>query len=126
MRANRQRRVPREEPMTRTLLLAAAIGVLLLPRAFAADLAVPHAYTKAPPVAVDPGTNWSGFYAGLNIGYGWGRSANKADFIDSGGGALRSSTAGTFDLNGVNGGGQIGYIWQREMFVVGLEADFQG
>lgn len=112
--------------MTRTMLVAAAIGMLLVPRAFAADMAVPRIYTKAPPVAVDPGTNWSGFYAGLNIGYGWGRSGTTADFIDSGGGALLSSNAGTFHLNGVTGGGQTGFNWQRDMFVVGLEADFQG
>ncbi|WP_262048373.1 outer membrane protein [Bradyrhizobium sp. Bra78] len=112
--------------MTRTLLLAATIVMLLAPPALAADLAVPHIHTKAPPVAVDPGYNWSGFYAGLNVGYGWGRSATNADFIDSRGGTLLSSGAGKFDLNGVIGGGQIGYNWQREMFVVGLEADFQG
>ena len=63
--------------MTRTLLVAAAIGMLLAPRAFAADLAVPRVYAKAPPMAVDPGYNWSGFYAGLNVGYGWGRSATR-------------------------------------------------
>ncbi|WP_431204267.1 outer membrane protein [Bradyrhizobium betae] len=112
--------------MTRTLLVAAAIGMLLAPRAFAADMVVPRIYTKAPPVAVDPGTNWSGFYAGLNIGYGWGRSGATADFIDGGGGALLSSSAGTFNVNGVTGGGQVGFNWQRDMFVVGLEADFQG
>ncbi|MGY8633281.1 porin family protein [Bradyrhizobium sp. 14AA] len=112
--------------MTRTSLVAAAIGVLLAPSAFAADLAVPHIYTKAPPVAVDPTYNWSGFYAGLNIGYGWGRSATTVDFIDSRGGAPLGSSAGTFDLNGVTGGGQIGYNWQHEMVVFGVEADFQG
>jgi outer membrane immunogenic protein len=111
--------------MRRNLLAAVAIGTLLAAPAFAADLAVPHIYTKAPPVAVDPGYNWSGFYAGLNIGYGWGRSAATTDFID-GGGALLSSSAGTFNLNGVTGGGQIGYNWQRGMFVAGIEADFQG
>lgn len=112
--------------MTRTLLVAAATATLLARRAFAADLAVPHIHTKAPPVVVDPGYNWSGFYAGINVGYGWGRSATTADFIDSGGGAQLNSSAGTFDLNGVTGGGQIGYNWQREMFVAGFEADFQG
>lgn len=112
--------------MTRILLLAAAIGVLLAPRAFAADLAVPHVYTKAPLAAVDPGYNWSGFYAGLNIGYGRGRSATTADFLDSKGGTLPSSSGGTSDLNGVTGGAQIGYNWQREMVVFGVEADFQG
>ncbi|MET4318852.1 outer membrane protein [Bradyrhizobium sp. RT5a] len=112
--------------MTRTLLVAVATAMLLAPPAFAADLAVPHIYTKASPVAVDPGHNWSGFYAGINVGHGWGRSATTADFIDSGAGALLNSSAGKFDLNGVSGGGQIGYNWQREMFVIGFEADFQG
>ena len=112
--------------MTRTLLAAAAIAMMLAPRAFAADMAVPHVYTKAPPGAVDPGYNWSGFYAGLNVGYGRGRSAATADFIDSRSGAQLSSSAGTFDLSGVTGSGQIGYNWQREIVVFGLEADFQG
>lgn len=112
--------------MTRTLLVAAAIAMLLAPPAVAADLAVPHIITKAPPVIVDPTYNWSGFYAGLNIGYGWGRSATTSDFIDSGGGSLLSASAGKFGLNGVIGGGQIGYNWQRDMFVAGVEADFQG
>lgn len=112
--------------MTRTLLVAAAIGMLLAPRAFAADLAVPHIITKAPPMVVDATYNWRGFYAGINVGYGWGRSGTTTDFIDNTGKALLSSSAGTFGLDGAIGGGQIGYNWQREAFVVGLEADFQG
>ena len=39
---------------------------------------------------------------------------------------MLSSSSGTFDPRGVIGGGQIGYNWQREMVVVGVEADFQG
>lgn len=112
--------------MTRTLLVAAAIGMLLAPRAYAADMAVPHIYTKAPPVIVDPTYNWSGFYAGINVGYGWGRSGTTTNFVDNSGNALLSSSAGTFGLDGAIGGGQIGYNWQRDAFVVGLEADFQG
>lgn len=112
--------------MIRILLAAAATAMLLAPRAFAADLAVPQIYAKAPPMAVDPGYNWSGFYAGFNVGYGWGGSATTVDFIDSRSGALLSSSGDTFDLTGVTGGGQIGYNWQREFVVVGFEADFQG
>ena len=41
-------------------------------------------------------------------------------------GALLASTATKFDLNGVIGGGQIGYNWQRSNWVFGLEADIQG
>ncbi|WP_246767800.1 outer membrane protein [Bradyrhizobium sp. CCBAU 53340] len=68
----------------------------------------------------------SGFYAGLNVGYGWGGSAMTTDFADGRGNALLSSSAGSFDPRGVIGGGQIGYLWQREMLVEGVEADFQG
>jgi outer membrane immunogenic protein len=110
--------------MKKTSVVAAAIAMLVAPAAFAADLAVPR-YTKAPPMVVDPGYDWSGFYAGLNIGYGWGGSSTVANFNDATSGALLSSTAGKFDMNGVNGGGQIGYNWQSANWVFGLEADIQ-
>ncbi len=50
---------------------------------------------------------WTGFYAGLNAGGVW---------VDS---------AGT-KSNGFTGGGQIGFNWQVESVVFGLEADIQG
>lgn len=49
----------------------AAAASLLATSAMAADLA-PRPYVKAPP-SVDPSYNWTGFYAGLNGGYSWGR-----------------------------------------------------
>lgn len=55
--------------------------------------------------------NWSGFYVGGNIGYGWGRFSDDAG-------------AGT-NPNGVIGGGQIGYNWPINSLVLGLEADIQ-
>jgi outer membrane immunogenic protein len=48
----------------------AALGLIGTP-AFAADMAV-----KAPPPAPAPLYNWTGFYAGLNFGVGWGTSNN--------------------------------------------------
>jgi outer membrane immunogenic protein len=60
--------------------------------------------TKAPNyIAPAPAWSWTGFYAGLNGGYGWA----------------------TGDLNGVVGGGQIGYNWQTGSIVFGLEGDIQ-
>jgi hypothetical protein len=56
-------------------------------------------YTKAP-VIVDPGYNWTGFYAGLNIGYSWGRSSSTLSFIDSTSGAILNANAVKFDMNG--------------------------
>jgi outer membrane immunogenic protein len=59
------------------------------------------------------GYNWTGFHAGLNIGYSWGRSSSTLSFIDSTSGAILNANAVKFDMNGVIGGGQIGYHWQQ-------------
>jgi outer membrane immunogenic protein len=100
-------------------VLAASIGVT---SAMAADLPA-RTYTKAP-VYVDPGYNWSGFYAGANIGYSWGRSSDTSTLANGVGTPLFAS-AGSSNLDGVVGGGQIGYNWQRQNWVFGLEADIQ-
>jgi len=69
-------------------------------------------------------TNWSGFYAGANVGYGVGR--NPATLATN-------STAGvigndTWNLSpaGWLGGVQGGYNWQVANWVFGVEADIQG
>jgi outer membrane immunogenic protein len=90
-----------------------------------------------PPVAV-PG--WTGWYVGVNAGYGW-----NSDSINVVGAPLFAnplalagtapalaaavaSTTGSFPEHskGFIGGGQIGYNKQFNQFVVGLEADIQG
>ena len=43
---------------------------------------------------------WNGLYGGVNVGWGW-----------------------SGDASGAVGGGQIGYNWQSNQFVYGLEAD---
>jgi outer membrane immunogenic protein len=107
-------------------LLAAAVSAIAgIGAASAADLAA-RPYTKAPPAVIDV-YNWTGFYVGGNIGYGWGQADNSFTPLPS---------AATFvnllpqTLNskpqGVIGGGQVGYNWQSSKFVLGLEADIQG
>jgi outer membrane immunogenic protein len=110
--------------MKRIFIGIAGIASLLTTSALAADLA-PRPYTKAP-IIVDPGYNWTGFYIGGNVGYSWGRSSTTQTFSDTLTGAVLSSTPTKFDLNGVIGGGQAGYNWQRDKWVFGLEADIQG
>jgi outer membrane immunogenic protein len=97
-------------------------GLFAATTAFAADLPA-RTYTKAP-VMVDPGYNWSGFYIGGNVGYSWGRSGDTTTYTNGAGTLF--TTAGTSNLNGVVGGGQIGYNWQMQNWVWGLEADIQG
>src|SRR5262245_30640127 len=60
----------------RGLPLAVCALAALHGGAFAADLPV-RSYTKAP--VVDPGINLSGFYAGINAGYGHGSTPTSLD-----------------------------------------------
>jgi outer membrane immunogenic protein len=85
--------------------------------ASAADMAV-----KAPPPAPLPVIyNWSGFYIGANGG--WGQSHNCLDFNNfvTPGGLVVTGDA-CRDRSGGLVGGQIGYRWQSNQFVFGLEA----
>jgi outer membrane immunogenic protein len=78
---------------------------------------------------ISPATNWSGFYAGANVGYGWGNNdMSVADVSPDPGDSGISPTPQSVGnrSNGVIGGGQIGYNWQIGSFVSGLEADIQG
>jgi outer membrane immunogenic protein len=72
---------------------------------------------KAPPPAPLPAIyNWSGFYIGANGG--WGSSRNCLDFTVVGG----PFNGACSDRSGGLAGGQIGYRWQSNQFVFGLEA----
>jgi len=102
-----------------------AIASTIAAGAIAADLPAP-VYTKAPaPVAAV--YNWTGFYVGGNLGYSWGRSSGIGTFSDATSGAVLSSSTNRFNMDGVIGGGQVGYNWQVDpKWVLGLEADIQG
>jgi outer membrane immunogenic protein len=83
------------------------------------------------PGSTGPAYDWSGFYAGLNVGAGWNRDRGSQNCIDNFGvvdGPLCQIVPGpaVVHASGVIGGGQIGYNWQYNRTVVGLEADFQG
>jgi outer membrane immunogenic protein len=104
----------------KTLLLATvALAALAAGEAAAADLAA-RSYTKAP-AQVFAAYNWSGFYMGVNGGYGW---ANKcADYAGTTGAPLAANVFdGCHKATGGVAGGQIGYNWQTGGWVFGLEA----
>jgi len=65
--------------------------------------------------AQDAAMDWTGFYAGVHAGYGWG----DKDWITSGGGNPQSHSE-----NGILGGVQAGYNVQKDNFVFGVEGDF--
>jgi hemolysin activation/secretion protein/opacity protein-like surface antigen len=83
---------------------------------------------------------WAGPYLGLNVGYAWDVSPNVSvgatpgvagfDAATGGGYNAAAATAATNKSNvntsGYIGGGQIGYNWQLNKYVLGAEVDFQG
>src|SRR5262249_8919327 len=103
---------------------AASLGVAA--PASAADLAA-RPYTKAPAM-VAAIYNWSGAYVGINGG--WGNSHSSWTTTSLGGFPI-AFDEGSHDASGGTVGGQIGYRWQSQAWVFGLEAqgnwaDFSG
>jgi len=97
--------------------------------ASAADLPA-RAAPPAPIVAAVPVFTWSGFYVGVNAGYGWQNNNNNSVFVPAGTFVTSPLTSGTITYgensgDGFVGGGQIGYNYQIGSFVVGVEADLQ-
>ncbi len=96
--------------------------------AAATDLPMPY---KAAPrvVAAAPAVyNWTGFYAGVNLGGGWVDNDNTGTLnaLVGGGGVFVANAATLASFSGIVGGGQIGYNWQTGHLVFGLEADIDG
>lgn len=72
---------------------------------------------------------WSGFYAGVNTGAGWGGNNHTGNnwFLDAVNGGFSNSLTATGAGGGVIGGAQVGYNYAlSSQFIVGVEADFQG
>ena len=93
------------------LLGLSLTSILALP-ANAADIYRGGLKDGPPPPVYVAAPIWSGFYIGVNGGYGW--TANDGPLAPEGG----------------FGGGQIGYNWQGlfgySPWVIGIEADIQG
>lgn len=122
--------------MTKYLVAASAIiAIGLVSSARATDLPVKAPIYKAP--ALVPVTSWEGFYAGGNVGYGWDPASatfNPSTYATTllgplGGpwvdtGPDSGPVALSVHPKGWLGGGQLGYNWQQNTLVYGLEADF--
>jgi outer membrane immunogenic protein len=94
-------------PMT---VYAGLLVAAMAAPSFAADL--PRPSYKAP-IYTAPGFSWTGFYVGLNGGYGFGTSRWSAPGFDT----------SDFEVNGGLAGGTIGYNLQTGSWVWGLEGD---
>jgi outer membrane immunogenic protein len=107
-------------------LLAAAVSLGALQVASAADLP-----TKAPMVAAPMAApfSWTGFYIGINGGWGWNDTSGNT-FCTTPGGIVQGIGCpifpnGNLRPEGGFGGGQIGYNFQSGPVVWGIEADIQ-
>lgn len=94
-----------------TLAALAAVG-MSCGAAAAADLYTPPA--EPAPVYVAPPFSWTGFYAGVQLGYGWGdvEATNAAGSIG-------------IDIDGGVGGAHAGFNYQWNRLVLGVEGDVE-
>lgn len=93
------------------LACAGLMAAAMVTPSLAADLPRPAPYYKAP-IYVAP-FSWTGFYVGINGGYGWGH----VDWINP-------STNLSYNVKGGLVGGTLGYNLQTGSWVWGLEGDF--
>ncbi len=99
------------------ILLSSVALLSLTAGAMAADLPSRRA-APAPIIAAVPVFTWTGFYVGVNAGYGW--NTNNDNVFVPGVGFVSSN-----DDGGFVGGAQAGFNYQMGAFVVGLEGDIQ-
>jgi outer membrane immunogenic protein len=99
--------------LNRAFLIASSVSALAFGLAVSA-----HAQTQSDQF------NWTGFYAGVNLGGAW--NTNCSSF-------LATSPTGTVTYSGSHcpgasfiGGGQLGYNYQIGSWVLGLEGDVSG
>jgi outer membrane immunogenic protein len=121
--------------MRKLLFSGVAFAALVAGPAMAADQAAPVYKRPRPVVLAAPVYKWTGFYVGGNVGYSWGDP--RTDIAGNGNlNTVVQTAATTFfgiagsnttRLDGVIGGGQIGYNYQfSPNTVLGFEADIQG
>ncbi len=103
-------------------LVIAAAWVAGAVSAQAADLPA-RTYVKAPIAKIAAVYDWTGFYAGVNLGLAVGGEGRSGLDVLGLGGSFE-----TFNLAslGAVGGGQAGYNYQWGNWVIGAEADIQG
>jgi len=113
-----------------------ALNALIAAPALAADMPV-----KAVPQEPAAFTyNWTGLYLGLNAGYSWSSATTTTTtacepvgyYCTIGGPAgllnlpaISADGSGAFHSNAFTGGAQVGYNWQSNNLVLGVEGDIE-
>jgi outer membrane immunogenic protein len=110
-------------------VIGAVSLITLTQLGFAADLSVKAPVYKA---AVAEVYNWTGFYAGVNLGGHWSRDNDPAftgfndNFFLASVALFNAALPHSLSPSGIAGGVQVGYNWQVSNFLLGIEADFDG
>lgn len=97
--------------MKQVLFAVAFLGAATAPAA-AADAVIIDPVISAPVLS---SYDWSGFYAGVQVGYGWA----NVDRLNTGG------FANSFDADGFIGGIHVGANYQSGAWVFGVEGDIE-
>jgi outer membrane immunogenic protein len=113
--------------VNRLLQASAAFITLLASPAMAADMPVK---TSLPPPAA-PAFSWTGVYFGLNAGWlgadnSMVNQASPVSGVEEGLAALSTGDVSVGNKSGFIGGAEIGYNYQFNNWVAGIEADIQG
>lgn len=105
--------------MRKTLTVIAALAIMPVATASAADMAL-----KAPPVPY-VGYNWTGFYVGADGGGGWASSQSTVlTQPNSHSGFPPGFVANPINLDGPLGGFYGGANYQIQQFVLGIDGDY--
>ena len=105
--------------MKTILLVTVSLAALATAPALAADLAA-RPYIKAPVPVVAPLPSWAGFYLGVNGGADWSRNCWTLNRVS--GVAVTPADEGCHSAASGVVGGQLGYRWQADNWVFGVEA----
>lgn len=105
-------------------ILLSAIGCIASVSAFAADLPADKGAPPFQPPPAPPPT-WTGFYLGVNGGYGGDRFVYPFNLSDPALGGTIVNGSASLNSSGFLAGGQIGYNYEipNSNVVVGVEAD---
>lgn len=112
--------------MIRHVLLASTASMMLSTAVYAADFIQPIVDSE---VIFTQSFDWTGFYVGVNAGYGGGDAAHPFVLtVPDGGGGFDDALTGSANITagGFLGGVQAGFNYQMDQFVFGIEADVQG
>jgi outer membrane immunogenic protein len=112
-------------------VFSAGFVLLSVVSSYAADMPLPGPTPTPPPFyssIPSPPQRWSGYYFGVNGGYGFGTSswsdANNPGNALIGGTTPAGTSTGDFNVRGALAGGTLGLNMQVDSVVLGIESDF--